>query len=230
MQEETAAAIAMLGASKRPHMRELAVRRLAELKDPDAIPALLGELRESTDPRSIPTITAALSALQGMGAPVSVHAIAILDDSGDPRRAFMPLLLASTAGGEAVPRLIAALDDPQESVRVNAATQLGVLRDPRAFAPLLALVQDAERDDAIRGVAAAALGALGDARALPVLEKLAASPSPDLLAGAIDGLADLRDPAGIPHLEAILERPGLDERTDRAVRLALLAMERYRER
>ena len=51
-----------------------------------------------------------------------------------------------TAGGSGA-RLIAALDDPQDNVRVNAATQLGVLRDPRAFSPLLALAQDSARDD-----------------------------------------------------------------------------------
>jgi HEAT repeat protein len=141
----------------------------------------------------------------------------------------MPLLLASAYGEGASPRLIEALHDPQIEVRINAATQLGLLRTPRAFEPLLALVQNEGEDHAVRGVAAAALGALRDPRALPILAELSKTDDPDLLAGAIDGLADFRDPAGIPYLEAILDRPALDERTERAVRLGLLAMERYRE-
>jgi len=94
---------------------------------------------------------------------------------------------------------------------------------------LYAIAQDLERPPALRGVAAAALGSLRDLRALPFLAGLAGETDPELLAGAIDGLADLRDPAGIPYLEAILERPDLDARTNRAVRLGLLAMERYRK-
>ncbi len=115
------------------------------------------------------------------------------------------------------------------AVAVNAATQLGELRSSDAFEPLLALAQDMYQPVTLRGVAAAALGSLRDVRALPFLAGLASETDPDLLAGAIDGLADLRDPAGIPYLEAILERPDLDARTNRAVRLGLLAMERYRK-
>ena len=142
----------------------------------------------------------------------------------------MPLLLASALGADAVPRLLQALADPQLEVRINAATQLGELRDLRALEPLLALLGDTAQPASLRGVAAAALGALREPRVLPILGELSRSQDPDLLAGAIDGLAEFRAPAAIPYLEALLARPDLDERTNRAVRLGLLAMERYRTR
>ena len=114
--------------------------------------------------------------------------------------------------------------------KINAATQLGQLDPGQVFAPLLAVVTDPARPGPLRSAAASALGSLKDRRALPVLAELSRTHDPDLLAGAIDGLAELRDPAGIPYLEALLERPDLDERTNRAIRLGLLAMERYRQR
>jgi HEAT repeat protein len=116
------------------------------------------------------------------------------------------------------------------AVRTNAATQLGQLGASEAFEPLLAVVEDEAQPGQVRSAAASALGALRDRKALPVLARLSRVTDPELLAGSIDGLAELRDPAGIPYLEAILEREDLDERTNRAVRLGLLAMERYRDR
>ena len=106
--------------------------------------------------------------------------------------------------------------------------RLGLLRAADAFEPLLDLLRDPAAPSSLRGAAAAALGASRDGRALPILVELLAAPDRDILAGAIDGLADLRDPAGAPHLEKLLERTDLDPSTERAIRLGLLAMERYR--
>jgi HEAT repeat protein len=209
-------------------MRLEAARALAAAHDIEAAPALLDALEDSSDPRVIPVVTAALEGLQQLGPPLAPLLFPILDSRDEPKRVFIPLLLRTSLGTGAVPRLIEALRDANPAVAVNAATQLGELRSPEAFAPLLALAQDTEQPVTLRGVAAAALGSLRDLRALPFLAGLSGETDPELLAGAIDGLADLRDPAGIPYLEAILERPGLDARTNRAVRLGLLAMERYR--
>jgi HEAT repeat protein len=229
LREETAALIAIVQTSRRSQARELAVRQLVELEDPDAAPALIALLENTTDPRLVPLVTTALGGLQRLGRAVVSPALVVLNGPPDPRRAFMPLLLATALGQEAIPRLIEALDDVQHDVQINAATQLGLLRDRRAFDPLLAVAQDPARDSAVRGAAIAALGNLRDRRALPLLIAYTRESDSDLLAGAIDGLADLRDPAGIEPLEAILARPELDKRTERAVRLALLAMERYRD-
>jgi HEAT repeat protein len=229
MDEELAAFSEMLRTSRRAPMRLEAARMLAAARTMEAAPALLDALEESNDPRVIPVVTAALEGLQLLGPPLAPMLLRILDGQDDHRRVFVPLLLGASLGAGAVPRLVEALSDPNAAVAVNAATQLGELRAVAAFEPLLALAQDTEQSTALRGVAAAALGSLRDQRALPFLARMAGETDPDLLAGAIDGLADLRDPAGIPYLEAILERPDLDARTNRAVRLGLLAMERYRK-
>ncbi len=230
MDEETAALVDLLRTARRAPMRLEAAHQLARRADPATAPALLEALEDSNDPRVVPVVTAALDGLRAMGPAIAPTLLAILDGPPDPRRVFMPLLLSATLGKAAVPRLVTALADEQMEVRVNAASQLGQIGDPAAFAPLLALLVDETRPPSLRGVAAASLGTLRDRRALPVLAALSTSTDQELLAGAIDGLADLRDPAGIPYLEAILERSNLDERTNRAVRLGLLAMERYRDR
>ncbi|HEY8286462.1 MAG TPA: HEAT repeat domain-containing protein [Chloroflexota bacterium] len=230
MDEEIAALAELLRASKRGPMRLEAARQLASRRSLEAAPFLLAALEESNDPRIVPVVTVALEGLEALGPDLAPLLIPILDDPENPRRVFIPLLLRASLGEAAVPRLVEALGDPQPAVAINAATQLGQLRSPDSFAPLLALAQDEAQPTNVRGVAAASLGNLRDARALPFLAGLADTDDPELLAGAIDGLADLRDPAGIPALEAILERPNLDPRITRAVRLGLLAMERYRER
>ncbi len=228
MDEETAALLSILRTSRRPSLRLEVVRQIAERNASEAIPALLEVLDEAGDPRAVALVTAAVSAIQRMGAAAAPYVLAALDDRGGKRRQFVPLLLASSLGNDSLWRLLDALRDSDVEVAVNAATQLGQLRVPEAFDRLLDLVRDTTEPAALRGAAAASLGALRDRRALPILVDLLSAPERDLLAGAIDGLADLRDPDGIPHLEALLEQTDLDPSTERAIRLGLLAMERYR--
>ena len=230
MDEDTAALLDILRTSRRPSLRLEAVRQLAASQAPESIPALLDVLDDADNPRSVAVVTAAVAALQEMGEVAAPHILATLDERNGKRRQFMPLLLATSLGREAVPRLLGALQDGDVEVAVNAATQLGQLRVVEAFEPLLDVARDTRAPAALRGAAASSLGALRDRRALPILVEMLSAPERDLLAGAIDGLADLRDPAGAPYLEGLLERPDLDEATERAIRLGLLAMERYRSR
>lgn len=229
MNEDTAALIALLETTRRPSTRVQAVQQLAAQQDPDAAPTLFALLQESNDPVTIQIVTAALAGLQALGAAIAPIVVDALAGPPDERRPFAPLLLASALGKGALEPLVTALQDEQIAVRVNAATQLGQLGLHAAFEPLLATLEDPEQPAPVRSAAASALGSLRDRRAFPVLAALSSTDDPELLAGAIDGLAELRDPDGIPYLEAILERPNLDERTNRAVRLGLLAMERYRD-
>jgi len=133
MNADTAALIEMIHMTRRAQMREAAVRQLAERADPDAAPALLELLEDSNDPRIVPVVTTALAGLQRLGLPIAPLILGVLDGPSDRRRPFMPLLLASALGVESVPRLLQALDDSQLEVRINAATQLGELRDLRAL-------------------------------------------------------------------------------------------------
>jgi HEAT repeat protein len=194
----------------------------------EAVPALLEALDDAVDSRSVAVVTTAVSAIQNLGPAAAPYVVADLEQKESSRRQFLPLLLASALGSGALPFLLGTLSDPDAGVAINAATQIGLLRIPDAFDPLLAVLRDPEKPSVLRGAAAAALGASRDERALPILIDLLAAPDRDILAGAIDGLADLRDPAGAPHLEKLLERSDLDQSTERAIRLGLLAMERYR--
>jgi HEAT repeat protein len=230
MDEEIAPLLDILHTSRRPALRLEAIRQLAEMQAGEAVPALLDVLEEAGDPRSVAVVTAAVAAIQHLGVVAAPYVVAALEDEYGKRRPFLPLLLVSSLGDQALPLLLDALADPDVEVAVNAATQLGLLRLADAFEPLLALVRNSSAPDALRGAAAAALGALRDRRSLPILVDLLSSPEHEILAGAIDGLADLRDPAGAEYLEDLLERQDLDESTERAIRLGLLAMERYRLR
>jgi cell wall assembly regulator SMI1 len=74
--------------------------------------------------------------------------------------------------------LVAALGSPETRRRSLAAESLGLLRDPRAFEPLLARFQDPLEDLFVRESAARALGALRDPRAIAPLRAALEAPAP----------------------------------------------------
>jgi ATP-dependent DNA helicase RecQ len=77
--------------------------------------------------------------------------------------------------GDSVPKLIAALGDPNGNVRRLAASSLGKLRRREGVQPLLALLEH-ETGPQVRQYALKALGSIGDERARPLLERIAADP------------------------------------------------------
>ena len=69
--------------------------------------------------------------------------------------------------------LIQALQDPDISVRAEAASSLGALGDPNAVVPLISTLQN-DSDPYVRSLAAKSLGFLGDPRASdPLMNALA---------------------------------------------------------
>ena len=64
----------------------------------------------------------------------------------------------------------------------------------------------------------------GSPAAYDVLAPLLGSHDPSLVAGAIDGLAELGDPRAAPLIQALLAAGRLDERTARGARLALISL------
>ena len=66
--------------------------------------------------------------------------------------------------------LVAALDSESADMRARAAQSLGYRGEARGVAPLLALLGRAEPSHRVRSTACAALGRLGDPRALPIAE------------------------------------------------------------
>lgn len=120
-------------------------------------------------------------------------------------------------GPPAVPQLIDALGHEALQVRAVAALALGRIRDGRAFAPLVEMLQG---DSGARLYAAMALGRFGDQRAVePLLSALndrVAAPF------ALHSLGHLGDPRAIPPLVEILKNPSSSHGCNPASALAQL--------
>jgi HEAT repeat protein len=227
--DEVAMLIATLQ-SKRggPAVRAQAARMLGEHGDPRAIEPLLGQIEDTADPFRVPVVTAVLEAIPRLGAAAEPALLRLLEDRADFRRRYAPRLLVSAVGAAAAPALGGLLDDADPEVAMNAATALGSLRDP-AFAPALqAILDDPSRPSLLRGVAASALGMSGSPTAYDVLAPLLGSHDPSLVAGAIDGLAELGDPRAVALIQALLAAGRLDERAARGARLALISLQAKR--
>ena len=105
------------------------------------------------------------------------------------RTGEMELLIAF--GDITVPHLTKLLTAGNEEVRNCSAVMLGAIGNPQAVMPLIAALEDPEAN--VRHGAAAALGEIGDCRAVPALQtldkgdvrdRLYASAALELLAGA----------------------------------------------
>ena len=223
--DEIALLIATLGSRRGgPGTRAHAARMLGESRDPRAIAPLLDTIEDTGDPYKTPVVMAALDALPLFGDALEPALQRILSDPADFRRRYVPRLLMSARGGDAAPTLLSLLDDSDDEVAMNAATGLGSLHDPTYTAPLRAIVTDPARPPLLRGVAASAVGMSGGPDAYDTLAPLVGSHEQSLVAGAIDGLAELGDPRAIPLIQALLASNRLDERTTRGAKLALISM------
>ncbi len=207
-----------------PAVRAQAARLLGETGDPRAVEPLLAQIEDTADPFRVPIVTAALEALPRLGAAAEPALLSILDDRGDPRRHYVPRLLAEATGARAAATLVALLHDADDEVAMNAATTLGALHDPAYAAALRAIVDDEAQPSLRRGVAASALGTSGAPGAYETLAPLLGSGDEHLFAGAVDGLAELGDSRAIPLIQAVLAGGGLDERTTRGAKLALISL------
>ena len=207
-----------------PGTRSMAARALGEEGDPRAIEPLLDEIQDTADPFKTPVVTAVLEALPRFGDALEPPLLRLLDDPDDFRRRYVPRLLVSARGAASAPTLVALLADGDDEVVMNAATSLGSLRDPAYAAALRALVDDPTRPSLVRGVAASALGMIGDAAAYDALAALLGAGEGNLVAGAIDGLAELADPRAIPLIQGLLAVGRLDQRAARGATLALISL------
>lgn len=207
-----------------PAVRAQAARMMGELGDARAIEPLLGQIEDTADPFKVPIVTAVLEAIPRFGAAVVPALRRILADSGDFRRRYVPRLLVSAIGAEAAPALTGLLGDADDEVAMNAAMALGYLRDPAHAAALRAVVDDVSCSTPRRGVAASALGMSGGPNAYDALASLLGAHDPSLVAGALDGLAELRDPRAIPLIQALLASGRLDDRAARGAKLALISL------
>ena len=124
--------------------------------------------------------------------------------------------LLRIGSGSANAAISSALNDPQPSVRLVAATCTARSRDEEALQQLIQMV---ERDEPpVRRQAAAALGRIGSEKAIPVLlGALAGTSDPILTHAIVYALIEIN------HFEATL--PGLQSPSPRVLRGALVALD-----
>jgi HEAT repeat protein len=175
---------------------------IAALGDLQAIQGL-GAIVDALDARSGWSNLLALMALSRMG-PASVSAVgALLAASSAPARTKALLQITGQLGVAADPGLVRALtrhEDPE--VRVEAVRTLGSLvPDAESVDVCLAAMDDAAWPT--RALAARSLGCLGDARAVPRLERAMGDPAYWVRHRAGEALARLSD-AGREALERAL--------------------------
>lgn len=128
--------------------------------------------------------------------PHTAQARSIFMQMDEPQQSARVALLA------AVEPLIAALKDSEAEVRVQAATALGWIANPRAAAPLTRCLKDSEAR--CRLAAVEALGMLRTPAALKPLARALADLSRQVRLGAAAALGEMGDPIAIDLLLAVL--------------------------
>jgi HEAT repeat protein len=107
----------------------------------------------------------------------------------------------------ALPYLLSAASDPNMSVRSKAIETLGHMRMTDATSPLVQRLFMRDTDDFTRRRILAALGMIGDKRAVePLLDFANGKSNFETRAGAVYALGEIGDPAALPALEEIAER------------------------
>ena len=131
-------------------------------------------------------------------------ASALLDDRGQPRSRWWPIAFAFQRINDprAVPVLLTLLQGDGQLTRSFAARGLAASKDPRGFAPLLAIAENAGEPVAVRIQAVRGLAAIGDARAGAALIRIISSPKADanLRLESVTALGVLKAPAAVELL------------------------------
>jgi HEAT repeat protein len=123
---------------------------------------------------------------------------------------------------DAVPDLIAALEDKSPEVRVVAAAALWRLPDPSAVDPLVRHLADS--DPAVREWSVQALGVIGEPRVTAAVVRLLADPVRAVRVSAVLSLGRIGDPAGLDPLVQYLAKDERDEEEKAEVTNAIAAI------
>ncbi|HYF38234.1 MAG TPA: HEAT repeat domain-containing protein, partial [Gemmatimonadales bacterium] len=217
-------------------VREIALRALARIADPQAVGPLISALA-GAEPWLAPRI-ADILARHGEAA-VEPLLVVLTEASNHTARAWAANVLGEVRAQRAFPLLVRSLDDPSDEVRAKSAAALGRLGDRRAVPPLLErLLSDPAPFVRVRIVSALAqfggpeivermVRALGDPawwvrmRGVEALEQIGPVAEGPLLIALNDTDPEIRKRAaislerlGVPG--ALLERIGQNERDDEA--------------
>jgi HEAT repeat protein len=196
-------------AAKDPEIRQLAMRGLGEIGEPASIAPLLAFLK---DPSWLLRISAASALIAIVGIEPLMLAQASVDwtknalDSRDwAVRKAAAGVLADIPEQEALPLLAAAIADPDERVRLAAATSAAGMKTAGAATAVVAAVKT-EPNPKVKEQQIKALGEIGNPVAKETLAEIAREPGRLGVMAAGAGIA-VGDPSGKDRLEAAV-RPG----------------------
>jgi len=153
-------------------------------------------------------IAVAISVVAGLAIAASAAAPPAGPASAVPRTAPAAPPPVSQPSAEPVEALIARLKSPEALARASAAQAIAVRamhgdRSPQAVLPLIALLKDADAE--ARGLAAVALGFLGDARAVEPLLPVVKDRENQVRGDAIGALGRLGGPRAVETLLALVK-------------------------
>jgi len=181
-------------------IRRAAAEILGNIGDPQAVPALIGALRDERDKGGW-VRWAAAEALGKVGTPALSDLIRVLQDKDWMARWAAAGALGKIGDSRALPNLIGALQDENEDVRKVAAESLGKIGDPQAIPTLI----EALRDESwlVRHAATEALGRIGIS-AVPALLRALEDEGAEVRRAAAEALGEIGDPQTVPALVATL--------------------------
>lgn len=231
-------------ASPNYRVRWKSVQRLGESRDPGAFEPLVNALNDRLPTIRIAALSGlgrlrdrraiepAIALLDDPDSKVRTSAAAALKKFGKPAHAAMldayrrgnariRFVLLSALGKVATPAiselLIAALDDPQEEIRVEAARVLGIRKDRRAVPRLIQAVADG---GPYQFAYIQTLGAIGDPAAFEPLQALLGTPGFVLGREVVTALRKIDNPRAVDLFHEQLEELPPAERNRLAHTLA----------
>ena len=189
-------------------VRSAAAETLGELKDVAAIAPLMQAYLAKVHTMVFQPAVEAIAKIGGKTAITCL--VEILQDDTNYRNLRWPVAraLGMLRTPDAVPALVAALNDPADIVREHAAAALGQI----AYADALPSLQRSLRDEepAVRAAAAAALGRIPDAVSVPDLLQAMDDQHWKVRDGAAHSLMVLDQAALIEILRRTVADPGCD--------------------
>lgn len=184
-------------------VKRLAIRGLGKLKDTQAIQPLITML----DDPNCNVHRPAYEELIRFGRKAVPDLVQALRHDSERIRCAAAYCLGEIKDPTAVLPLVQSLRDPAGTAAVAAARALQSLKDERTREPLAALLQDEGLSNAVKTNIALALGFLGDARAIPVLDA-AYDRQPGGVVWIAAALSHIQDRRVIPVLQKIQASPG----------------------
>lgn len=140
--------------------------------------------------------------------------IANLGSQDPEERQLAAFELGQTENPDAVPHLIAALDDPDLQVRIYAIQGLRDIPASSSIQPLCNTLESSLNEPLIVSNVCRALGEIKDPASLPTLTRLLKNPEPFTRYDSAYALGEIGDPAAIPALEEIYGDETMPERED----------------